>query len=219
MLRSTRDVADLSARLLASNDEHETFVGTREGTIFRGWAQLQGHRDAELFKAVQSAIEQLDARRHWVLLPFFMASIAEAVGGNGDHPAAVTLLDRAAQLVCRTGERWCEPEIMRLKARFGAKDAEEASALLHASLAQAREQGAKLWELRTARDLAEILDDQGKRDAARELLAPVYGWFTEGLNTPDLIKARMLLSRLGHCETSAPLTRPDATPTQRAGSP
>jgi len=197
MQRNTSEVADLSARLLAINAEHETFVGSREGIILRGWAQLHGRRDTDLFNQVQDAIEQLHARKHWVFLPFFMASVAEVMGDNGDNAAATALLDRSAELVEQTGEQWCGPEILRLKARFSAKDAAERSALLRASLALARQQGARLWELRTARDLAEFFDDQGERQVAREVLAPVYGWFTEGLNTSDLIKARDLLAHLG----------------------
>jgi hypothetical protein len=196
MQRNTRDVVDLSARLLALNEAHETFVGSREGVIFHGWAQLQGNRDPELFIRVQSAIEQLYERKHWVLLPFFITSIAEVMGDNGDVAAAVALLDHAAQLVEQTGERWCEPEIMRLKARFCAKEAGEASALLRASMTRARQQGAKLWELLAARDLAEHVDGHGERNAGGELLASVYAWFTEGLNTPDLVRAHTLLAHL-----------------------
>jgi class 3 adenylate cyclase len=203
MQRNKPDVADLSDRLLALNAEHETFVGTREGVIFRGWAQLHGNRDAELFNQVESAIEELHARKHWVLLPFFMSSIAEVMGDNGDRAAAARLLDHAAELVDRTGERWCEPEIIRLKARLSVKDAEEASALLQSSVAKAREQSAKLWELRAARDLAELLDGQGKREAALKLLAPVYGWFTEGLDSPDLVAARRLLADMGDKPSSS----------------
>jgi predicted ATPase len=148
-----------------------------------------------------------------------MTSIAEVVGHNGDRSAAIALLDSAAELVGQTREQWCEPEIIRLKARFSAKDVEEASILLRASLDQARQQGARLWELRTARDLAELLDGEGQREAAYELLAPVYGWFTEGLNTPDLVEARSLLTHLRGGEISTPLTRRNPAPTQRAGSP
>jgi hypothetical protein len=197
MQRNTREVADLSARLLAINAEHETFTGKREGIIFHGWAQLHGSRDSELFSQVQSAIDELHARKHWVLLPFFMTSIAEVMGNNGDGAAAVALLDRAAEMVEQTGEQWCEPEIMRLKARFHAKNTGEASALLRASIAKARQQGAKLWELRAACNLAELLDGQGGRKAAGELLAPIYGWFSEGLGTPDLLSARALLVQFG----------------------
>jgi class 3 adenylate cyclase len=79
-------------------------------------------------------------------------------------------------------------------------------ALLGSSLAKAREQGAKLWELRAARDLAELMDRQGKRAAACELLAPVYGWFTVGLGSPDLIAAQRLLAEMGD-KTFSPAQR------------
>jgi class 3 adenylate cyclase len=197
MLRDTHGVLDLSDRLLVLNTEHETFVGVRESAIFHGWAQLHGRRDPALLKRVQTSLEQLDASKHWVLLPFFMTSVAEVMGENRDHAGAAALLDRAAELVSLTGEQWCEAEILRLKARFGARDPDAAVALLQASLAKAREQGAKIWELRTATTLAEVLRAQGNLAAAREVLAPVYAWFTEGFNAPDLVAARALLADLG----------------------
>jgi len=107
------------------------------------------------------------------------------------------LLERAAEIVNMTGARWCEAEIARLQARYSASDAEEAIELLRASLATARAQGAKLWELRAATDLARLLHDRGDRDAARDMLAPVYRWFDEGTDTPDLVAARALLDKIG----------------------
>jgi len=126
-----------------------------------------------------------------------MASIAEAIGNQGDHPAATALLNRAAELVELTGERWCEAEIVRLKACFSAREPDEVVALLQSSLARATEQGAKLWELRTATSLAEVWRAQGKCTDAREVLAPVNAWFTEGSQSPDLAAARTLLDDLG----------------------
>jgi predicted ATPase len=146
---------------------------------------------------MQAALDQLDSSKNWALLPFFMASAAELRGQYGDKAAAVALLKRAAELVKISSERWCEAEIMRLQARFGAPDPGEATALLQASLALAREQGAKLWELRSATDLAELWRGQGDDAAARDLLAPIYGWFKEGFDTDDLIAARTLLDELG----------------------
>jgi predicted ATPase len=203
MLRDTHGVLDLSDRLLVLNTEHETFLGVRESTIFHGWAQLRRKRDAALLKRVQTCLEQLDASKHWVLLPFFMTSIAELMGENKDHAGASALLDRATELVGLTGEKWCEPEIIRLKARFSVRDPDEAAALLQASLAKAREQNAKLWELRAATSLAELLRTQGKREAAREVLAPVYAWYTEGFNSFDLVAARALLADLGRQHEAA----------------
>ena len=125
-----------------------------------------------------------------------MASVAEIKGDHGDIEGAVALLDRAAKLVELTGEKWCEAEIMRLQARFSTQDSNDATKLLQASLAKAREQGAKFWELRTATSLADLWRNQDRHAAARETLAPIYAWFTEGLDTPDLVAARTLLSEI-----------------------
>ena len=146
---------------------------------------------------MQAALEQLDSTKSWALLPFFMACAAELSGQYGDVGTAVALLNRAAELVGITGERWCEPEIMRLQAQFSARDPGEAATLLRASLALAREQGAKLWELRTATSFAELRRAQGDRTTARDLLTPIYGWFREGWDTEDLVAARTLLDELG----------------------
>jgi Tfp pilus assembly protein FimV len=85
---------------------------------------------------------------------------------------------------------------MRLQGCF-TPEPDEAARLFHASLAKAGEQGAKLWELRTAVKLAELLRDRGDRDAARDVLKPVYDWFIEGWATEDLAAARALLNALG----------------------
>jgi predicted ATPase len=106
-----------------------------------------------------------------------------------------------------------------MKARFGANSPDEAAVQLQEALAVAREQSAKLWELRAALTLAEQWYTQGRREAARELLEPTYLWFSEGLNTPDLIAARTLLAQLRAGIQLDGLTRRDAAPRQRAGSP
>ena len=196
MQRNVPAVFDLSQRLLEVNDKYETFQGSREGNLFYGWAQLQSHYNAKLLSNVEACLNQLEAAKHWVMLPFQMASIAEIKGDYGDIEGAAALLDRAAKLVEYTGERWCEAEILRLRARFNTQNPNDVT-ILQASLARAREQGAKLWELRTATDLAILWRNQNRHNDARELLAPIYAWFTEGLDTPDLVEARTLLGELG----------------------
>jgi len=106
------------------------------------------------------------------------------------------LLKRASEIGDITGSRWCQAEVTRLQALYCVRDAEESMALLRSSLAMAREQGAKLWELRAATDIARLLRDRGDHDAARETLAPVTAWFSEGSDMPDLVTARELLTRL-----------------------
>ena len=196
MQRDTQTVLELSQRLLGLAAEFETFKGVRDGAIFNCWAQLQMRRDPALMERMRDCIEQFDTTQNWALLPFFMTATAEIVGMYGDTDGAVALLNRAAELVHSTGERWCESEIIRLQAQFSARDAEHARHLLTTSLNLARQQRAKLWELRTATSLANVWLEQGNRQAGCEVLAPVHAWFTEGLTTPDLVAARTLLDRL-----------------------
>jgi class 3 adenylate cyclase len=197
MQRDPAGALELAERLVSLNAEHETFVGTREGAIFHGWAQWRTHRDPPPIDRMTTCLEQLDAAKHWVMLPFLMISVAELIGEQGDRGGAVALLDRAAELEHVTGEQWCAAETLRLKACFAARDPDEATALLHASLATAREQGARLWELRAATNLAELWRDARRHAAARDLLAPLCAWFTEGARTADLGAARRLLAELG----------------------
>src|SRR5262249_5367331 len=99
-----------------------------------------------------------------------------------------------------TGERWYEPELYRLKGALllqqNSDHQVEAESSFHHALEIARNQQAKSFELRTATSLARLWQQQGKRQEAHDLLAPVYGWFTEGFDTPDLIEAKALLDEL-----------------------
>jgi predicted ATPase len=111
---------------------------------------------------------------------------------------AVTLLDDALQVVEETGAGWIAAELSRHKGRLLLRQghAEAAEELYRKALSIAVEQEAKLWELRAAVSLARLRRDQGRRAEARDLLAPVYGWFTEGFGTPDLKEAKALLDEL-----------------------
>jgi predicted ATPase len=110
------------------------------------------------------------------------------------------LLDEAFARVDRLEERWFEAELHRLKGEAllasSPERGAEAEACYHQALAVARDQGARLWELRAATSLARLWRDQGRCAEAHELLAPVYGWFTEGFDTPDLNEAKGLLDEL-----------------------
>jgi predicted ATPase len=110
----------------------------------------------------------------------------------------LTLLDDALEIAERTGERLLEAELNRHKGRLLLRQGypEASEELYHKALSIAQEQGAKLWELRAAVSLAQLRRDQGRRADARDLLAPIYGWFTEGFDTPDLKEARALLEVL-----------------------
>jgi len=124
--------------------------------------------------------------------------LSEALALTGDHEAALAAVTEALALAGETGERWWEAELHRLKglrllARGGADDAQVA---FHEALRIAREQQAKSLELRAATSLARLWGDQGRRTEARDLSAPIYGWFTEGFDTADLKEAKDLLDEL-----------------------
>jgi predicted ATPase len=118
----------------------------------------------------------------------------------GQPDDARRCIDDAIEKVERSKERWCEAEVHRLAGEITLKsstpDVERAEAYFERALAVARRQQTKSWELRAATSMARLWRDQGKRDEARDLLAPVYGWFTEGFDTRDLKEAKALLDEL-----------------------
>ena len=131
-------------------------------------------------------------------MPHHMTRLAKAWEITGQHDEAMTLFDEALQIVERTGERWFAAELNRHKGQLLLKQGHPAAAeeLYRKALSIAEEQEAKLWELRAAVSLARLRHDQGRSAEARDLLAPVYGWVTEGFDTPDLKEAMALLKSL-----------------------
>ena len=118
----------------------------------------------------------------------------------GQPDDARRCIDDAIDKVERSKEKWCEAEVHRIAGEVALKslapDPEKAEAYFEHALAVARQQQTKSWELRAATSLVRLWRDQGKRNEARELLAPVYGWFTEGFDTLDLKEAKALLDEL-----------------------
>jgi predicted ATPase len=131
----------------------------------------------------------------------YLAQLAEAYGHTGHVEEGLGLLADARTVVEQTGERFYAAEIARLHGelvlRQSADQHAEAAAWFQQALAMAHQQQAKAWELRAAMSLARLWQQQGKRAAACELLAPIYGWFTEGFETADLQEAKVLLEELG----------------------
>jgi hypothetical protein len=130
-------------------------------------------------------------------LPYLRARLGEALALGDDVAAGLREIDASLEQIARPGweERWHLAEILRIKAGLLERAGDEAGAerQYFASLEVAREQQAKAWELRTATHLAKLWQRQGKSAAAHGLLAPVYAWFSEGFDTPDLVDARQLL--------------------------
>jgi class 3 adenylate cyclase len=192
--RDTAAVLDFSSRLLALNEDRGVFIYGLEGQACQAWATMRNAPNPTMLAGALTCLDQLDVASHWVMLPFLMCSIAEIVGDEGDHRGAAALLERAMNLVDRSGERWCEAEIIRLRSLF-ARDPVETADLFESSLAVARQQGAKFWELRTSTTIARRWSQQGMQPEAQKLLEPIYAWFSEGLELADLAAARTILAQ------------------------
>ncbi len=166
-------------------------------TIFRGWVKVKNGEVATGISLLRSGSAASRANGAWVPHNIALAAVGCEIAGQLGE--ALTLLDDALQIVERTGERWFAAELNRLKGQLLLRQGhpEAAEELYRKALSIAVEQEAKLWELRAAASLARLRRDQGRRAEARDLLAPVYGWFTEGFATPDLKEAKALLEELG----------------------
>jgi predicted ATPase len=165
-------------------------------TICRGWIKVQSGDLAQGISLLRSGLVASLAITAW--RPHNIALLAGACEIAGQNEEAISLLDDALGIVGRTRERWFSAELHRYKGELLLRQGQPNAAedLYHKALSIAQEQQAKVWELRAAASLARLRRDQGRRAEARDLLAPVYGWFTEGFDTPDLKDAKTLLDKL-----------------------
>ncbi len=161
---------------------------------------MQGQWEEGIAQIQQGLVAQ-HATGAEIARPSFLALLAEAHAAAGQAEAGLGVLAEALALVDHTGERHWEAEVHGLKGELllqqAVPDAPQAEACFQQALAVARRQQAKSWELRAAMSLSRLWQQQGKRAEARELLAPIYGWFTEGFDTADLQEAKALLEELG----------------------
>ena len=127
-----------------------------------------------------------------------LAQLADTLTRKGEHSAALGAAREGLEAEERTGHRQWQAELYRLEgvSLLGLNRLEEGQAALEEALRVARRQRAKSYELRAATSLARLWGEQRRRAEARDLLAPVYGWFTEGFDTADLKEAAALLSEL-----------------------
>jgi TOMM system kinase/cyclase fusion protein len=201
----THERAEAAIALAA---EHGFAVFGAGGTIFRGWALAA--RSIELgpgqepseegIAQIQEGMAAWRATGAEALRPYYLALLAEASGKRGQVEEGLHLLAEALAVAKDTGEcRW-DAELYRLKGELlltqDVPDELEAETCFRQAVDVARRQEAKLLELRAAMSLSRLWQRHGKRAEARELLAPVYGWFTEGFDTADLQEAKTLMEAL-----------------------
>ena len=192
----------MGARTVALAEKFDLQYYRSFGRFLMGWAQAQGLTMSEGLALMEEAFPFLVSEQHYKL---FGAALAEARFDAGRVTDALALVDHAVNTGEGPASGLFVPEIHRLRGvclKSLGSPAEEVESALRTALQIAEEQGAFLLKLRAATSLAQLWLDQGKRRDAHGLLAPIYGWFTEGFDTRDLKEAKALLGELTAHELS-----------------
>jgi predicted ATPase len=174
--------------------------GKALGTLWRGMLFALTGKASDAIRAITSGSASLLATGASLYEPRNLWYLAVAYAELGRPDDARRCIDDAIDKLERSKEKWCEAEVHRIAGEIALKslapDTEQAEKYFDRALAIARQQQAKSWELRAAMSMARLWRSQGRRQQARELLAQVYGWFTEGFDTLDLKEAKALLDEL-----------------------
>ena len=170
------------------------------GRLHQGWALAAQGQGVEGIAQLRQALAAWQAMGAEMYQPWYMAALAEAYGNYGQPEEGLRLLTEALAMADNNREGFFEAELYRLQGELWLRqtlpDAAQAERCFRQALAVSRRQQAKSWELRAATSLARLWQQQGKHAEAHELLAPIYGWFTEGFDTADLQEAKALLAEL-----------------------
>ncbi len=172
----------------------------KTGEAIKGRVLALTGKASDAIPMIESSVAARQSTGTTLFIPMYLAYLARAYSELGQLENAWRLIGDAIMRIEATGESWFEAEVHRIAGEIALKspdmDTAKAEAYFDRALMIAREQQAKSWELRAAMSMARLWRDQGKREEARDLLAPVYGWFTEGFETLDLKEAKALLEQL-----------------------
>jgi predicted ATPase len=212
--REARDTQEQAQAVITLSTDQGFPFWKAYNIVLQGWARVE-QGQAEGLAQMQQGLSTWQALGAEVGRTWSLAVLAEAYGRAEHTEAGLTVLADALAAVASTGERFWEAELYRLKGELLLRASPQppasevvppdvprplpdtaAEACFHYALTLARRQQAKMWELRAARSLSRLWQQQGKRTEAYDLLAPIYGWFTEGFDTPDLQEAKALLEEV-----------------------
>jgi predicted ATPase len=193
-------VAARAREVVALAEEKGSPLWKAFGVMNQGSALALAGKASDAIEMLISGIAAYRTTGGTNYVPLFLPHLARAHAELGQFDEAWRCIGEAMNLVETTKQTWCEAEIHRtageIELMSRAPDAEKGEAHFGRSNTTARKQKAKSWELRAATSMARLWRDQGKRQQARDLLGPIYGWFTEGFNTRDLKEAKALLDEL-----------------------
>jgi predicted ATPase len=186
--------------LVALADERRALFWKVQGMRTQGQLLAVTGKVAEAVHTITSALTAWRSTGSTAFVQLYLSYLASAYAEVGQFDNAWRCIREATTAIETTNESWWEAEIKRVAGEIVLKSSDpdwsKAEACFEEALAVARQQQAKSWELRAAMSMARLWRDQGKRNEARDLLAPVYGWFTEGFDTRDLKEAKALLDEL-----------------------
>jgi predicted ATPase len=168
----------------------------------RGWALVEQGQAEEGIVLLREALEGVQAARFESLRPYFLALLAESYMTKGDYEAGLKVLADALEIIERTGEGYIEPELHRLKGECLAESPEKEACFAKA-IEIARRQRALSYELRAVMSLSRLYGDRGQHRLARQMVADLYGSFTEGFDTQDLRDALALVHSLSQGPSAA----------------
>jgi class 3 adenylate cyclase/predicted ATPase len=186
--------------VVALADEKGALLWKAFGMMNQGCVLASTGKPSDAVHMITAGITAWRATGSTVFVPLHISYLARAYAELGQFDDAWRCIGEAMTAIETTKERWFEAEVHRMAGEIALKsrepDTAKAQGYFARALAVAREQQAKSWELRAAMSMARLWRNQGKLQQARELLAPVYGWFTEGFDTLDLKEAKTLLDEL-----------------------
>ena len=189
-----------SDELVPLAEEKGAILWKMFGMMNRGCALALTGKASDAVQMITSGITAFRSTGATVLMPLWLSYWARAYAELGQFDDARRCVSEAMTAMETSKESWCEADIYRIAGKIALMspepDAKKAEAYFERALAVARKQQAKSWELRAAMSMARLWRDQGKRQDACDLLAPVYDWFTEGFDTLDLKEAKALLKEL-----------------------
>jgi predicted ATPase len=188
-------------------DEDRALANEKGAALWKAFGELsQGcvlaltGKSSDAARTMTAGLAEFRATGSTFWTPLFLSYLAKAYAELRQFDDAWRNIDEVMTAVQATKETLCEAEVYRVAGEIALlspeRDVEKAGAYFERALATARTQQAKSWELRSGMSMARLWRDQGKRDQARELLAPIYGWFAEGFDTLDLRQAKSLLEEL-----------------------
>ena len=181
-------------------NEKDALLRKAQAMSHKGCVLALTGQAADAIHAITCGITAIQAMEATIWMPFYLSCLAPAYAELGQFDHAWQRIAEARTIMETTKERWCEADLHRVAGELALMppqaDAAKAETHFERALGIAREQQAKSWELRAAMSMARLWHDQGKRQQAHDLLAPLYGWFTEGFDTLDLKEAKSLLEQL-----------------------